>query len=81
MKVLFVLIIKVNYGLKVSVIAFKLLYLNYSIDKQLQKRPKVLIIQLITLILMFRQFFLPIFLFSEVLFRRIIYFLFQFCLV
>ena len=78
MKVLFVLIIKVNYGLKVSVIAFKLLYLNYSIDKQLQKRPKVLIIQLITLILMFRQFFLPIFLFSEVLFRRIIYFLFQF---
>lgn len=78
MKMLFVLIIKVNYGLKVSVIAFKLLYLNYSIDKQLRKRPKVLIIQLITLILMFRQFFLPIFLFSEVLFRRIIYFLFQF---
>lgn len=78
MKMLLVLIIKVNYGLKVSVIAFKLLYLNYSIDKQLRKRPKVLIIQLITLILMFRQFFLPIFLFSEVLFRRIIYFLFQF---
>ena len=81
MKMLLVLIIKVNYGLKVSVIAFKLLYLNYSIDKQLRKRPKVLIIQLITLILMFRQFFLPIFLFSEVLFRPIIYFLFQFCLV
>lgn len=78
MKMLLVLIIKVNYGLKVSVIAFKLLYLNYSIDKQLRKRPKVLKIQLITLILMFRQFFLPIFLFSEVLFRRIIYFLFQF---
>ena len=78
MKMLLLLIIKVNYGLKVSVIAFKLLYLNYSIDKQLRKRPKVLIIRLITLILMFRQFFLPIFLFSEVLFRRIIYFLFQF---
>ena len=78
MKMLLLLIIKVNYGLKVSVIAFKLLYLNYSIDKQLRKRPKVLKIQLITLILMFRQFFLPIFLFSEVLFRRIIYFLFQF---
>ena len=81
MKMLLLLIIKVNYGLKVSVIAFKLLYLNYSIDKQLRKRPKVLKIQLITLILMFRQFFLPIFLFSEVLFRPIIYFLFQFCLV
>ena len=78
MKMLLLLIIKVNYGLKVSVIAFKLLYLNYSIDKQLRKRPKVLIIRLITLILMFRQFFIPIFLFSEVLFRRIIYLLFQF---